>query len=202
MDAKREYEKICSLMDDRGFLPPHNCKICGEPLDTSGDRPAELYLGTYTGLCNKCTMSGPFVVKEYRDGARQISYAPHCPSHRRDREKYISYADCEVCKGTGRLYVSRGFASGGSYYRYCKECLDRYCNDPLRIWADRRRKLINLAAQAVWEKVLRKNRLLGKAKRGEIKQERVQALAAPVQKRKEQALEQLGKLVMIFKVYD
>ena len=202
MDAKKEYKKICSLMDDRGFLPSHNCKGCGAPLDTGGNRPAELYLGTYTGLCNKCTMGKSFIVKEYRDRARQISYAPHCPSHRRNREEYTSYADCEVCKGTGRLYVSRGFASGGPYYKYCRECLSRYCNEPLRVWADKRQKSIHLAAQAVWEGILKKNRLLGKAKKGEIERERAQELALPIQERRDQALKQLEKLIVMFKVYD
>jgi len=72
----------------------------------------------------------------------------------------------------------------------------------LRVWADKRKEFIHLAAQTVWEGVLRKNRLLGKAKKGEIERERVQELALPIQKRREQALKQLEKLIVMFRVYD
>ena len=188
------WEETCSLMDDRGFLPKHNCKSCKGPLDTTGDRPAELYLGTYTGLCNKCTMAGSFVVKEYRDGALKISYAPHCPSWRRDREEYIAYSDCEICRGTGRLYVSRSMSQGGSYYRYCSQCLNRYSNESLRVWASNRRGIINDAAQTTWEQVLRKNRLIAKAKKGDIPVDRVKELSRPVHEKRERALGRLDKL--------
>lgn len=131
-------------MDKYGFYDyGSKCQVCGAVLggtkyeDASYDRPAELYAGTYTGLCYKCQNSDAYVVKTEWDGAQTISYPPHCPSWRRDRETYTAYADCQECQGQGRHYISRSFAEGGSYYRYCPTCLDRYCNEAHRkLWQE------------------------------------------------------------------
>jgi len=138
-----------------GMLPPHPCKRCGKPLNADGGHPAELYAGTYTGLCTQCQNTGPYVVKEYgADGAQRISYPPHCPAWRRDREEFIAYPDCRECGGTGRIYVDRGWKHGGPYYRPCDRCLDRFRGHPGRRWAGSRSTLIYQAAQAAWHGAL------------------------------------------------
>lgn len=113
-----------------GFYPPHNCKDCGKKLNADGGHPAELYAGTYTGLCYGCENKPQRIEKTYSDGSVLFSYPPHCPSWRRDRKTFYAYTDCTNCNGTGRLYVSRSFALGGSYYNYCKTCLTRFCQTP------------------------------------------------------------------------
>lgn len=117
-----------------GFLPEHNCKRCGKPLHGQGTGyPAELYAGTYTGLCYPCTNSGAYVEKTYPlDGAILLNYPPHCPSWRRDRETYIAYHDCPDCKGKGMWIVSRHPGQGGSYPRYCLKCHNRFYSHPVR----------------------------------------------------------------------
>lgn len=110
-------------MNKEGFLPPHSCKNCGKPLGTV---PAELYQGTYTGLCYKCQDAPAIVLKTCPDGALHVSHPPHCPSWRRDRELFYAYADCTDCKGLGRLMVSRSCALGGPYPKNCPKCYDRY----------------------------------------------------------------------------
>jgi hypothetical protein len=130
-------------MDEHGFHPYGlQCTECGALLGgrraeslpgfPSYDRPAELYAGTFTGLCYACEKGGPRLLRRDWDGALHISYPPHCPAWRRDREVQIAYADCPECKGTGRHYVSRADAQGGSYYQFCRPCLDRYCAEPHR----------------------------------------------------------------------
>lgn len=99
------------------------CKDCGKEL---GKIPSEIYPGTYNGLCYSCTNKGGYIVKIYTDGCRVISYPPHCPSWRRDREEYYSYVGCPKCGGTGRNYVSRAMSKGGPYYRYCERCLKEF----------------------------------------------------------------------------
>lgn len=139
-------------MDKDGMLPQHPCNACGKPLNADGYHPAELYAGTYTGLCYACEKRGGYIITRYEDGAIQWSYPPHCPSWRRDRETYIAYPDCAKCNGTGRHYVSRSFARGGSYYRYCAACLDRYCNHPKRYKARRWAIKVYRTAQEMYGK--------------------------------------------------
>ena len=125
-------------MDERGFLPPHGCKACGQPLcgpDTG--RPAELYAGTYTGLCYPCTNSGPVVLRVLGDGCQVWSHPPHCPSWRRARETFWHYPDCATCR-QGMIWVYRPDGQGGSYGRQCEPCMSRYGAHPLRQWYDRR----------------------------------------------------------------
>lgn len=153
-------------MDAQGFYPYGlQCQDCGALLGgrraesvpgfPSYDRPAELYAGTFTGLCYACEKGGPRLLRRDWDGALHISYPPHCPAWRRDREVEIAYADCPECKGSGRHYVSRADSEGGSYYRYCRTCLDRYCAEPHRQeWAAWRAEVKFSAYQQAYERAL------------------------------------------------
>jgi hypothetical protein len=88
--------------------------------------PAELYLGTYTGLCYECERAGVIVVETFPDGAKTLCYPPHCPSWRRDREHYVAYPDCPDCKGVGRKMISRELSRGGNYPESCKRCAEKF----------------------------------------------------------------------------
>lgn len=171
-------------MNERGFLPRHDCKRCGKPLqgEDSG-RPAELYLGTYTGLCYPCTNAGPWIEHTDSDGAQHWNCPPHCPSWRRDREPYTGYADCPTCKGAGRLYVSRGYPQGGPYYQSCKTCFDRYYAHPLRKWASTRGPGIYHRGQRLFEAELKRRKLWKAAKTGTAPKETVEAIAQPIRDR-------------------
>jgi len=115
-------------MNKEGYLPEHNCKQCNNPLSKT-----ERYLGIYTGLCNHCMNMSAYIVAVYKiDNCLIVSHPPNSPSHRRDRSEHHAYIDCSICKGTGHIYVSRSFTVGGSYYRYCRDCLDRYYNQSMR----------------------------------------------------------------------
>ena len=127
------------MMDEHGFLPPHGCRICGTPLcGQGGDRPAELYAGTYTGLCYRCERGQAFLVITLGDGAQVWSHPPHCPSWRRTRETFTGYADCPGCRGMGMIWVSRSDNQGGSYSVQCDPCMARFSAHPLRRWYWRR----------------------------------------------------------------
>jgi hypothetical protein len=150
-----------------GFYPDHECKQCGKALGGtkhgpgSYGRPAELYAGTYTGLCYTCQNKNDYVLYIYPlDNAQQISAPPHCPNWRRDRELYIAYADCSDCKGKGRKMISRSFANGGPYPQYCKTCFDRFYNHPLRkaksAYLLHNTSRIHNAAESMWQTYLRK----------------------------------------------
>lgn len=101
-------------------------------LQGEGDgTPAELYAGTYTGLCYRCSFLDKIIMKvSDLDGAMHISHAPTQPSYRRDRTHEIGYIDCSDCKGEGRVYT--GYHNWSRHYTYCKACHDRYFNHPLR----------------------------------------------------------------------
>jgi hypothetical protein len=167
-------------MNNRGFLAPHNCGKCGALLqgEDSG-RPAELYAGTYTGLCYSCQNSSDFVAKiEGLDEARYISTPPSCPSWRRDRESYIAYSDCIKCKGIGYSWVSRSNSVGGSYRHYCEECLKKHTNHPIRIKYSRISKKIYNKFNKIYNSVLEKEKKVTKSKN--IPDVRARELAAPI----------------------
>ena len=151
-----------------GMYHQHNCKQCGKPLNADGGHPAELYAGTYTGLCYHCQNEGPYVVKAYCDGAQRISCPPHCPSWRRDREEYTAYPDCPDCHGTGRHYVSRADGKGGSYYRHCECCFERFYAHPGRKWTSERSRAIYNAALTVWGGMLKEAGLLNVKRNQEV----------------------------------
>ena len=117
------------LMDKNGMLPSGlTCRSCGRELDngTKG-RAAELYLGTFNGLCYSCTGSKPFVEKVYiHDGALVVSAPPSCPSWRRDRTTHFAFRDCETCSGRGFRVVHRSMTSG-AHTESCKKCVKRFC---------------------------------------------------------------------------
>lgn len=124
-----------------GMLPEGaKCKKCGKLLNADGGHPAELFLGTYTGLCYSCERSGPYTVGVFKlDGAVKISYPPHSPAWSREREEYTGYPDCPDCQGSGRRYVSRPlyrggsyYSYGGSYYSYCRRCHETFWDHPRR----------------------------------------------------------------------
>lgn len=138
-------------MDKHGFLPPHPCKRCGNPLQGMGDgRPAELYLGTYTGLCYTCERGPAYRANIYPlDGAESWSYPPSCPSWRRDRVSYIAYPDCPDCKNHPGI---QGYSHGqyGSYREYCRACVTRFSQHPARLRYRARITWIRDAAEATY----------------------------------------------------
>lgn len=115
-------------MDAHGFLTPRPCERCGKPLHGEGTGyPAELYAGTFTGLCYPCTSAAPFATGDVEpSGAVWWDHPPSCPSHRRDRERYLAFEDCPRCHGKGAAYVSRSFGAGGGYYTQCAACSERH----------------------------------------------------------------------------
>lgn len=115
------------------YLTGAECLRCGKLLNADGGHPAEIYAGTFNGLCYGCTGAGPYIVRvSLLDGARVLSYPPHCPSWRRDRETFTAYADCETCGGSG--IQGHGMSvGGGSYPVYCKPCVQRYSAHPVRV---------------------------------------------------------------------
>ena len=111
-----------------GMLPPHACKQCG---DEMGTVPAELYMGTYTGLCYPCSHGAAYCERAYSSGAESWNFPPHCPAWRRDREHFIGYSGCAICGGRGRVMISRYNSQGGSYPRNCEACATRHYVHPL-----------------------------------------------------------------------
>lgn len=129
------------------------CRGCGCPLNADGFHPAELYAGTYTGLCYDCERKPFFVASTYAlDGAMRVSYPPSRPSWRRDREEFVAYADCETCGGGGIGSVDS--LRGSTYRHYCAACHDRFYAHPLRDRAIRHRQHLYEAAERVWQSEL------------------------------------------------
>jgi hypothetical protein len=110
------------------------CLRCSKLLNADGGHPAEIYAGTYNGLCYGCTGSARYIVRvSLLDGARQVSWPPHCPSWRRDRESHTAYEGCETCGGLGiELPAYRGWENAG---QYCRPCLERFSSHPVRVIA-------------------------------------------------------------------
>lgn len=100
------------------------CRACGKTLNADGMHPAELYAGTFTGLCYGCERSGSYVVpgSELPDGGRLISHPPASPSWRRDRTTHWAYPDCEECGGKG---ARMRYSNWGQYLEYCRPCMTR-----------------------------------------------------------------------------
>lgn len=163
-----------------GMLLQRDCDSCGRPLNENGKRPAELYAGTSTGLCYGCERKKPFVVRRFRDGALRISYPPHSPAWRRDRQEYIAYPDCEACDGKGKTIIYRSFGRGGSYPAYCGKCLNRYWEEPLRKRAGASQKKLLNRMQRKYEDELRVRRIITRARRGTAPQDLVDEARAVV----------------------
>lgn len=132
-------------VDSEYYYTGAECLRCGKVLGTR--IPAEIYAGTFNGLCYGCTAAGPYIVRvSLLDGARVLSYPPHCPSWRRDRETFTAYADCETCQGSG---VQRRCVGQTGYREYCKPCIQRYSGHPVRVLQfGYREKLQNSANRA------------------------------------------------------
>jgi len=113
--------------DEHGMYPQHPCKECGKPLNEDGGHPAELYAGTYTGLCYSCQNKGAFKVETLKSGALYMSHPPHCPSWRRNREFKIWFENCDnpECHH-GAVTISRCYSQGGPYPIQCKTCRARH----------------------------------------------------------------------------
>jgi hypothetical protein len=125
-DVGAMLERAYAPMDKSTGMYPADwtCKACGKVLNADGGHPAELYAGTYTGLCYGCERGGPYVVpdSELPDGARRVSWPPACPSWRRDRTEHWAYPDCEDCKGQG---ARMRYGRNGQWTEGCRSCLTR-----------------------------------------------------------------------------
>lgn len=123
-----------------------HCLRCGKLLNADGNHPAEVHAGTCNGLCYACTSASPYVESvAILDGCRKISWPPHCPSWRRDREIHYGYLDCPGCKGLG----AAGYHGWGSAAQTCKPCSERFFGHPARALAsDYSRKLRESAQRA------------------------------------------------------
>jgi hypothetical protein len=132
-----------------GFLPAHDCKVCGTALQGQGSgRPAELYAGTYTGLCYTCERSAEFKLSDNADGSETWSFPPACPSWRRTRETYTCFPGHGCAHGS--RWVSRADAQGGSYRVSCETCMSLLCwRDSLKVARQARRE----AAEAYFAKL-------------------------------------------------
>lgn len=121
---KRAYKD----MDRDGMYPADwTCRSCGKVLNAGGQYPAELYAGTYNGLCYSCTSGTSYVEAVYEmDGAQRWSHPPTTPSWRRDREDSTGYPDCEKCKGTGTAGMRYTSQWGSRYRERCQDCTQRF----------------------------------------------------------------------------
>ena len=173
-----------------GFYPPHDCTSCGLLLQGFGEgRPAELHMGTYTGLCYRCEGATSHVTHVYRDGAKQWSHPPHCPSHRRGRTGSVSYDDCRLCKGLGCI----GLISWDSYPT-CLSCATRFGADSLRMTLIRRGRQILEASQRARDKDLAAYRKAHRLKKRDALPEHVEReIWDCVYARHQHALSHLGR---------
>jgi hypothetical protein len=141
---------IYAIMDRHGMLPDDIfCIRCAKPLNADGGHPAELYAGTYNGLCYGCTGAGPYVAAVTQlDGCQRVSWPPPCPSHRRDRVNHYGYPDCGNCKGLG----ATGYTSSA---KSCEKCLDRRMSHPQRAgwsrWSERIMRSCQAAFERAWD---------------------------------------------------
>jgi hypothetical protein len=182
-------------MDSHGMLPAHGCKQCGKPLNADGFHPAELYAGTYTGLCYQCERSNERIIStDPVDGAQTWEFPPHAPSWRRTRERFIGFVGCTKCEGKGRLWIGRADSQGGSYAQQCSDCSTRYWGHPLRVWVIKRYETIRKAAESLYHRELKRRKLLKQAKAGTIPAELCREIQAPFVARMDQVRERFARL--------
>lgn len=152
-----------------GMLGPEGgvpCNQCKKPLNPNGHRPAELYAGTFTGICYSCQNKPAICIKvELLDKAGHWEFPPYRPSYRRDRESYVGYGDCNDCDGRGSKVVSRPDSQGGSYRTYCNTCFSRYHDQPMRKRRKQRRTRIYNAYMSAAVNHLLSSRLAFRRKR-------------------------------------
>jgi len=140
---------IYAIMDRNGMLPDEIfCARCAKPLNADGNHPAELYAGTYNGLCYGCTSAGPFVAAVAQlDGCQRVSWPPKEPSYRRSREDHYGYPDCGNCQGLG--------ATGSPYYaKTCDACLARWQAHPVTVAQRRWSELMHRSLQATFDRAI------------------------------------------------
>ncbi len=141
-------------MDVNGMYPSDwACLGCGAKLNADGGHPAELYAGTFNGLCYSCTAKPRYLERVHLlDGAYEWNYAPHCPSWRRDREREIGFPDCAECQGFG-------VAGFRSHHRRssCKSCWDRYIKHPERVSFWQRMRETRRAADVRYNRLLQEH---------------------------------------------
>jgi hypothetical protein len=162
-------------MDRDGMFPPRPCRNCGKPLNADGNHPAELYAGTFTGLCYGCERAAPYIQQRWADGAQLVSHPPSCPSWRRDRETFVGYPDCPTCAGAGVEQTT--WTAGGPARHYCRGCIARFSAWEVRAWREDHRRWLRERAEAVYERKLRG--ALGLPARTSRKRLRAAAAAAP-----------------------
>ncbi len=135
-------------MYDRGFLPAHKCHGCKAGLEGADTgRPAELYAGTYTGLCNACTSAPAYHERTLSTSYAQVwNHPPSCPAWRRDREAFYAFPDCEECSGRGRVHVSRSDGQGGPFGVQCRLCWQQHEEHPVVVAEHRQQS----ASMFIW----------------------------------------------------
>jgi hypothetical protein len=146
---------IYAIMDRHGMLPDDIfCTRCAKPLNMDGGHPAELYAGTYNGLCYGCTGTGPYVAAVAQlDGCRRVSWPPHSPSWRRDREDHYGYEGCETCGGLGIVRPAyRSPDNGGG--KSCPVCLARWTSHPVTVAESRWSELMHRSLQATFDRAI------------------------------------------------
>jgi hypothetical protein len=145
---------LAGVMDVHGMLPDDwFCTGCGKQLNADGNHPAELYAGTWNGLCYSCTQRGPFVREvSALDGALRVSWPPSCPSYRRDRQDYHAYEGCGACHGLGSDRYESSMGGFSSYPVQCEACMHRYMNHPERVRYNARWTALREAAQRVFDR--------------------------------------------------
>ncbi len=189
--------------DKDGMYPQHNCSDCGKSLNADGGHPAELYAGTYTGLCYDCERKPQVTMRKYtRDNALMVSCPPLCPSHRRDRETFHVYADCPDCAGVVKTEWHSGHPWGYTSYVRCTTCRERFYNAPWRKAFEWRRKVAYHAANALYFAAIKKAgvwcNVKGKNKDSEEeckrKQSIQQLIATPYYNQYKQIVDHLDRL--------
>lgn len=143
VDRWQQMLRDLKMGSDGLFQVELHCLGCGRLLNSDGNHPAEVYAGSYNGLCYGCTKKGPYTEAiAILDGCRRVSWPPSCPSHRRDRTTKYAYPGCPDCDGLG--VASYETSVGGSRYGVqCKSCMARFSEHPLRVRAwDWQRKVM------------------------------------------------------------
>lgn len=179
-----------------GMLGPPGvltCKRCNRHLNPNGDRPAEVYAGTFTGLCYACQDRGAEIIAtDPLDGAICIEYPPHCPSYRRDRESYWGYADCQRCNGKCSIVVPRDFGNGGPYRQSCSVCWEKYHNNPVRKWTRDKRQKISRIANEMFCREIKNRRKKLKLKKNDLTPESIlNEIRAPLLKKVDRIIKHL-----------
>jgi hypothetical protein len=161
--------KTIGMDPKTGMLPAQPCRGCGRQLNADGHHPAELYAGTFTGLCYPCTDAVAFRVGEPSrlDGAERWSHRPYCPSHRREREIRVWYPDCDHPKCHHGQTTHSSYSNPWGWVQQCETCSKRYYQHPIRARAIQRTRSIREVSMRLFEQQVKRERCQRKVKRGE-----------------------------------